>query len=80
MEIKPEQKESARKIREAMSAYRRSEDLIRLGAYASGSDPALDSAIRVKSQLDGFLRQDAHFSSGFDVTLRELQQLAAQLR
>ena len=76
----PEQKESARKIREAMSAYRRSEDLIRLGAYASGSDPALDSAIRVKSQLDAFLRQDAHFSSGFDVTLRELQQLAAHLK
>ena len=36
----PAQKEAARKIRGALSAYRDAEDLIQLGAYVSGSNPA----------------------------------------
>ena len=36
----PAQKEAARKIRDALSAYRDAEDLIQLGAYVAGSNPA----------------------------------------
>ena len=76
----PEQKESARSIREAMASYRRSEDLIRLGAYASGSDPALDAAIRIRPQLEGFLKQDCHQRVGLEETLQQMKQLASQIR
>ncbi len=76
----PEQKESARSIREAMASYRRSEDLIRLGAYASGSDPALDAAIRVRPQLEGFLKQDSHQRVDLAETLYQMKQLASQIR
>lgn len=72
----PEQKEHARKIREAMSAYRRAEDLINLGAYASGSNPALDSAIRVRSRLEEFLRQDAGEKACRQETLMKMSELA----
>lgn len=76
----PEQKESARSIREAMASYRRSEDLIRLGAYAAGSDPTLDAAIRVRPQLEGFLKQNSHQRVDLAETLQQMGQLAAQIR
>ena len=76
----PEQKESARSIREAMASYRRSEDLIRLGAYAAGSDPTLDAAIRVRPQLEGFLKQNSHQRVDIAETLQQMGQLAAQIR
>lgn len=76
----PEQKEAARKIRGVLASYHRSADLIRLGAYVSGSDPDLDSAIRVKPNLENFLRQDSHANNGLDDTLQQLTQLAAQIK
>src|SRR5271169_1281959 len=54
----PAQKEAARKIRGALSAYRDAEDLIQLGAYVSGSNPQLDASIRLRPELLDFLRQD----------------------
>src|SRR5437870_5111535 len=44
----PEQREAARKIREALASYQQSEDLINLGAYAAGSNARLDTAIRLR--------------------------------
>ena len=49
---------SAQKIRETLAEYRRAEDLIRLGAYVSGSSPRLDAGIRAQEDLNRFLRQD----------------------
>jgi flagellum-specific ATP synthase len=75
----PEQKEAARRIREAMALYRQSEDLIQLGAYVSGANPKLDASIRSRDQLLQFLRQDAAAKSAREETLRQLQTLAAML-
>jgi len=75
----PEQKESARKVREAMAIYQQSEDLIQLGAYAAGSNPRLDASIRVRNGLMDFLRQDAHATSPRTETLLRLDALAAAL-
>lgn len=75
----PAQKEGARKIRESMAAYRRSEDLINLGAYASGSNPVLDAAIRTRLQLESFLKQDAGVKVSREETLASMAQLAGAL-
>ena len=75
----PEQKISAQKLRETLGLLRQSQDLINLGAYVSGSNPRLDSALRVRPQIDQFLRQDAHEVSKFDETLRQLQIIAHNL-
>ncbi|MEO7144961.1 MAG: FliI/YscN family ATPase [Bryobacteraceae bacterium] len=72
----PEQRDSAQKLREALATYGRSEDLINLGAYASGSNPKLDSAIRVRQQLMDFLRQDASLNVPVNETLTQLNALA----
>ena len=70
---------AARKVREAMAAYRRAEDLIQLGAYVNGTNPAVDSAIRVRPQLLEYLRQDAGAFSSREETLAGLGGLARAL-
>jgi FliI/YscN family ATPase len=75
----PAQKEAARKIRGALSAYRDAEDLIQLGAYVAGSNPQLDACIRLRPELLDFLRQDHLANSSLPETLSRLEQLAARL-
>lgn len=73
----PEQREAARKIREALAHYRQSEDLINLGAYAAGSNARLDSAIRLRPNLLQFLRQPPEVAAPMEETLKELYMLAS---
>jgi flagellum-specific ATP synthase len=73
----PEQREAARKIREALASYQQSEDLINLGAYASGSNARLDTAIRLRPNLMQFLRQTPDVSAPMDETLKQLYALAS---
>ena len=73
---RPEQREAARKVREALAAYQQSEDLINLGAYASGANPKLDAAIRLRPQLLEFLKQDAGAHSAFAETMGRMRELA----
>jgi FliI/YscN family ATPase len=74
-----EQCERARKVREAMAAWRQAEDLINLGAYVSGTNPQLDASIRARPELLNFLRQDAAVTSPIAETEAQMQRLAALL-
>jgi flagellum-specific ATP synthase len=47
----------AREFRELYATYQQNQDLLALGAYASGSDPVLDRAIALRSRMQSFLRQ-----------------------
>ena len=47
----------ARNFLEIMAVYRKSEDLINIGAYAQGSNPKIDKAIAMIDGLNGYLRQ-----------------------
>ena len=47
----------ANTLRRSMAAYARSEDLIRIGAYQKGADPALDEAVQNLPALNAFLQQ-----------------------
>jgi flagellum-specific ATP synthase len=73
------QKDAARKMREALSAYRDAEDLIQLGAYVSGSNPVLDAGIQLRPELLAFLRQDHTATSPIQETLGRMQDLAGRL-
>jgi flagellum-specific ATP synthase len=75
----PGQQDAARKMRQALSAYRDSEDLIQLGAYVAGSNPTLDTSIRLRPELLDFLRQDHTTNTPREETLARLEQLAARL-
>jgi flagellum-specific ATP synthase len=75
----PAQKEAARKIRQAMAAYRDAEDLIQLGAYVAGTNPVLDASIRLRPELLDFLRQDHSMHSPLAETLARLDDLSGRL-
>ena len=72
----PEQRQAALKIRDAMATHQRSEDLINLGAYASGANPKLDAAIKLRPQLLEFLKQDSEANAPFDQTMTQMRELA----
>jgi flagellar biosynthesis/type III secretory pathway ATPase len=72
----PQQREAARKIREALAEFQRSEDLINLGAYAAGSNPKLDAAIRIRPKLLEFLRQEPEVCEPIAQTVAKLNALA----
>ena len=54
----PDERETVRAAREALSSYANMEELIRIGAYRAGSDPQTDRAIALNPALEDFLRQD----------------------
>ncbi|MDM7917158.1 MAG: FliI/YscN family ATPase [Candidatus Eisenbacteria bacterium] len=68
--------EAANALLRLEAAYRSHEDLIAVGAYKPGADPQVDAAIALRSQIEAFLRQEAHDSSSLPETQVRLQHLA----
>jgi flagellum-specific ATP synthase len=56
--VAPEDMALVRRFKQLYSAYRRSRDLINVGAYVRGADPVIDEAIRVHDAFLAYLRQD----------------------
>jgi flagellum-specific ATP synthase len=75
----PQQKGAMNKLREAMATYRRTEDLINLGAYVSGANPKVDAAVRVRQGMEDFLRQPPDAKIGLPETLLRMSDLATQV-
>jgi flagellum-specific ATP synthase len=67
----------ARKFLEVMSTYRRSEDLINIGAYAKGSNPKIDNAITMIDRLNGYLKQQVEEKVSFAESARQLAEIFA---
>jgi flagellar biosynthesis/type III secretory pathway ATPase len=59
-------------MREALSAYRGVEDLIRLGAYVSGSNSVLETGIRLRPELLEFWRLDQSGTASFHETVTRI--------
>ena len=53
----PEEVALAAKAREHLALYRKNEDLVSIGAYQKGANPALDQAIALHGPLGKFARQ-----------------------
>ncbi len=60
------------------SLYQQNRDLINVGAYQPGSDPAIDHAIAMQSKMNRFLSQDMHqpvtFNDSYTQLIETLQQ------
>ena len=72
-----EQVRVAHKFLEVMSTYRRSEDLINIGAYAKGSNPKIDNAIAMIDRLNGYLKQPVEEKVSFAESARQLAEIFA---
>ena len=68
---------AARKLRAILATYADAEDLIRIGAYAKGSSPAVDRTIELMPVIDTFLKQTTGERSEFPDTRAALEQIAA---
>ena len=64
--ISPEAQATAADARRLMAAYQEAEDLIRVGAYAPGSNPETDRAIALNDAFKAFLQQSVKESSTAD--------------
>ncbi|MCW5620534.1 MAG: flagellar protein export ATPase FliI [Burkholderiales bacterium] len=73
--LSPEELEIARRFKQLFSAYRRSRDLIAVGAYVRGNDPLLDRAVAQYPQLAAFLQQDLLEAASYDASRQRLKDL-----
>jgi len=56
--VPPIQFQQAQRFKKILSVYQRNQDLIAIGAYTSGNDPAIDEAIEKQPWLAAYLQQD----------------------
>lgn len=69
----------ARRIRQVYSNYKQNQDLIAIGAYAKGSDPRIDLAIRAEPAINAFLQQGMKQILPYDESLEGMNALASGL-
>ncbi len=62
------QKEVASTFRNMLAIYKDNEDLISIGAYKSGTNPALDNAIAHNARMNNFLKQEVGENFSFEET------------
>lgn len=59
-----------------MSAYRKVEDMVNIGAYARGSNPEIDEAIASMPAINAFLKQDVGDPQTIEESMNQLKALA----
>lgn len=75
--VSPEVYQAALTVREQMTTYANSEDLISIGAYRTGSDPRIDTAVAMREPIDLLLRQNADEQSSLEQAHAMLGQIGA---
>ncbi len=65
-----------RGLRAHLARYRDAEELIRLGAYVAGTDPATDVAVQRMPTIERFLRQERDEWSDYESSVDLLHRLA----
>ena len=73
----PAQQLAARKIRDIMSTYEGVRDLLRIGAYVTGSSPQVDLVVKLMPQVNAFLQQGLNEPRSHEQTCEAMQRLAA---
>ncbi len=73
--IPSSQRENANKLKSILAIYRKSEDLINIGAYVTGSNPKIDYAIELNDRANRFLMQGIEDCVTYDESVRQLEEL-----
>ena len=66
------QRECALKFKSILATYKKSEDLINIGAYVSGSNPKIDHAIKMINNINAYLTQDVSSRVSFGDSIQQL--------
>lgn len=70
-----ESRRAAGRIRDIMSVYEKSSDLVSIGAYKAGTNPKLDYALSKIDAIDDFLKQGVDESFSYEDTARQMEQI-----
>ncbi|MEZ6184844.1 MAG: FliI/YscN family ATPase [Planctomycetota bacterium] len=73
----PEHRAAAQRLREQLSVYETSRDLIEVGAYRAGTNPVLDLAIKNRPAVLRFLQQQSGETTPLAQSIDSLTALAA---
>ncbi len=71
--VTPQHKAAAMKFKQMYALLKENEVLIRIGAYTSGTDAALDEAIAKKERMEHFLKQNPEEIVTFSDTVAQLR-------
>ena len=71
-----EHRQAAQKLRGLLAAHADARDLISIGAYVSGSDPLVDRAVELMPQINDFLRQAPHDTTGYNAAVEALVRIS----
>ena len=73
--LSDEDRELMGSARESLAVYRKSADLISIGAYQAGSNPQIDRAIQLREPLNQFLKQEVNETYGRHESWRALREI-----
>jgi flagellum-specific ATP synthase len=68
-----------RQLKQLVAAYSANRDLIAIGAYQRGGDPATDQALALWPQITDFLSQDVHQAASLDASQQALAELVGAI-
>jgi len=72
--VSPEHRQLATEVRDVLSSYRESADLIEVGAYVAGSNPRVDRALRSVHKVNALFRQSPNQKFSLGDTLEGLKR------
>ena len=73
--LDPERLGAAQALRRVLAAWRDAKELVEVGAYAAGSDPDVDAALRMRAAIDAFLRQSPDQVRDTETSWQQLGEL-----
>ena len=73
--VKAQHFDVVRQFKQFFSRYQRSRDLIAVGAYQSGADPVLDTAVALYPKIEAFLQQRIDERESYDDSVLKLDAL-----
>jgi flagellum-specific ATP synthase len=73
-----EQQNAIITVRQLLAAYRDHEDLVSIGAYRSGANPRVDTALAMNDEIEEFLCQAVNESTTLEENRLALMKLAAR--
>lgn len=75
--VSREHQSIASRLRNLLSLYQKNADLISIGAYKRGTNPALDEAVSKIGAVNAFLRQGVNESFSYEETLAQIKTIVS---
>jgi len=75
----PEHRSLAARARQNIATHREAEDLLSIGAYVAGSDPAIDEACRLNTPLTQILCQSGETAASIDESIGALHNVLSPI-